>query len=112
MPRFRFRLRTLLIVVTLFALIPCGYVGWQAKIVRHRKWVLSHLETKPAASIDPWSRKDPEPVPWIRRTLGDEALDWIGVDSNASESDFNAVVAIPRPRLNESSWLVLAGCFE
>ena len=33
---FQFRLRTLLIGVTLFALIPCGYVGWQAKIVRER----------------------------------------------------------------------------
>jgi hypothetical protein len=30
--RFQFRLRTLLIGVTLLA-IPCGYVGWQAKIV-------------------------------------------------------------------------------
>jgi hypothetical protein len=33
--RFQFRLRTLLIGVTLLAGV-CGYVGWQAKIVRER----------------------------------------------------------------------------
>jgi hypothetical protein len=41
--RFQFRLRTLMIVVTLLA-IPCGYVGWQAKIVRERKSVLAEIE--------------------------------------------------------------------
>ncbi len=35
-PCFQFRLRTLMIVVTLLA-VPLGYVGWQAKIVRERK---------------------------------------------------------------------------
>jgi hypothetical protein len=34
--RFQFRLRTLMIAVTLLAL-PMGYVGWQATIVRERK---------------------------------------------------------------------------
>jgi hypothetical protein len=33
--RFQFRLRTLMIVVTLLA-VPLGYVGWSAKIVRER----------------------------------------------------------------------------
>jgi hypothetical protein len=33
---FQFRLRTLMIVVTLLA-VPLGYVGWQVKIVRERK---------------------------------------------------------------------------
>ena len=32
----QFSLRTLMISVTLLA-VPCGYVGWQAKIVRERK---------------------------------------------------------------------------
>jgi hypothetical protein len=34
--RFQFRLRTLLIGVTLLA-VPLGYVGWQVKIVRERR---------------------------------------------------------------------------
>ncbi len=42
--RFQFRLRSLLIGVTLFALIPCGYVGWQAKIVRERKAWAAHQQ--------------------------------------------------------------------
>jgi hypothetical protein len=41
--RFQFRLRTLMIVVTLLA-VPLGYVGWQAKIVRERKSVLAEIE--------------------------------------------------------------------
>jgi hypothetical protein len=36
--RFQFRLRTLMIVVTLLA-VPCAYVGWQKKIVLDRKAV-------------------------------------------------------------------------
>ena len=34
--RFQFRLRTLMIVVTLLA-VPCAYIGWQAKIVRAQR---------------------------------------------------------------------------
>jgi len=41
--RFQFRLRTLMIAVTLLALIPCGYVGWRAKIVRERKLMLDKV---------------------------------------------------------------------
>jgi hypothetical protein len=36
---FQFGLRTLLIVVALLAMV-CGYVGWQAKIVRQRQAML------------------------------------------------------------------------
>ena len=41
-PRFQFRLRTLLIGVTLLAVL-LGYVGWQAKIVRERKAILREV---------------------------------------------------------------------
>ncbi len=40
--RFQFRLRTLLIVVTLLAVV-CGYVGRQIEIVRERKSLLTLL---------------------------------------------------------------------
>ncbi len=43
MPRFQFRLRTLMIVVTLLA-VPLGYVGWQEKIVRQRKAMLNEIK--------------------------------------------------------------------
>jgi hypothetical protein len=42
---FQFSLRTLMIVVTLLAL-PLGYVGWQARIVRDRKVVLSAIRDR------------------------------------------------------------------
>jgi hypothetical protein len=40
--RFQFRLRTLMIVVAVLAL-PCAYVGWQAKIVRERRAMLTRI---------------------------------------------------------------------
>jgi hypothetical protein len=40
--RFQFRLRTLMITVTLLA-VPMSYVGWQAKIVRERKDLLHRV---------------------------------------------------------------------
>jgi hypothetical protein len=46
---FQFRLRSLLIGVTLAA-IPCGYVGWQAKIVRDRKAFLQTRNYLPGDS--------------------------------------------------------------
>jgi hypothetical protein len=39
---FQFSLRTVLIVVTLLA-VPLAYVGWQAKIVRERRWLLESV---------------------------------------------------------------------
>jgi hypothetical protein len=43
--RFQFRLRTLLIVVTLLG-VACAYVGWQAKIVRQRAVMLNWLQER------------------------------------------------------------------
>jgi hypothetical protein len=40
--RFQFRIRTMMIVVALLA-IPCGYVSWQAKIVRERRGELNRV---------------------------------------------------------------------
>src|SRR5438477_6176 len=42
--KLQFRLRTLMIVVTLLA-VPLGYVGRQAKIVRKRRWFQFRLRT-------------------------------------------------------------------
>jgi hypothetical protein len=41
--RFRFRLRTLMIGVTVLA-VPCAYIGWQAKIVREHEAALQRLK--------------------------------------------------------------------
>ena len=81
LPRFQFSLRTLLIVVTLLA-IPCGYVGWQAKIVRERNEFISRYN----CTLSSWSAFYHDPaIPWIRRFLGDEA--WVAIDLPISTSN-------------------------
>ena len=48
--RFQFRLRTLMIVVTLLAVV-CGYVSNQGAIVRQRKAILSQTSGQNAAGV-------------------------------------------------------------
>jgi hypothetical protein len=84
LPRFQFRLRTLMLVVTVLAL-PCAYVGWQAKIVRERRAMLGTIDAVggrylainagdlPAGMTGPG---------WIRRFLGDVAV--VEIDFHAS----------------------------
>jgi hypothetical protein len=67
---FQFSLRTLLIGVTLAA-IPCGYVGWQAKIVRDRK---AFLQTRYYLSCDSSPDVKPLRAPWMLRLLGAEPI--------------------------------------
>jgi hypothetical protein len=82
--RFQFRLRTLMIGVTLLAGV-CGYVGWQAKIVRERRAMLQTIEAaggQYAAVADgnlPAGMTGPN---WIRRLLGDVAV--VEIDFHAS----------------------------
>jgi hypothetical protein len=63
--RFQFRLRTLLLVVTLLA-VPLGYVGWQMRIVREREAFLETRYWLPSES----SPFDPVEAPWMLRVLG------------------------------------------
>jgi hypothetical protein len=84
---FQFRLRTLLIVVTLFC-VAGGYVAHQAMIVRERKTLLTRLNTNlGGASIgvgayriirSGWKEAlsdDQLPtISWLRNWLGDEAI--------------------------------------
>jgi hypothetical protein len=99
--RFQFRLRTLMIGITLLA-IPCAYVGWQAKIVRERQQALKALtdsgtviftrETDFAdadriagyhVDRDTW----PSEVPWLRQCLGDEHISTIDLPPSARPAD-------------------------
>jgi hypothetical protein len=64
---FQFSLRTLLIVVTLLAVV-CGYVGWQAKIVRERKAMLKNPQFCLACQLFEVAGRG---IPWIRWRLGD-----------------------------------------
>ena len=83
-PRFQFRLRTLMIGVTLLA-VPCAYISHEAKVVRERRAILRTIDTAggrflainegdlPAGMTGPG---------WIRRLLGDVAV--VEIDFHAS----------------------------
>jgi hypothetical protein len=75
LPRFQFRLRTLMIGVTLLA-VPCAYVGWQAAIVRVRLGILANFQDPP--HIIKWHTihlGDKSQAPGLlRRWLGDKEV--------------------------------------
>jgi hypothetical protein len=70
-PRFQFRLRTLLIGVTLLA-VASAYVGWQMKIVRARRAELNRVVDARLVGIV--GNDDERVIPWIRRVLGDQRV--------------------------------------
>lgn len=89
---FQFSLRTLLIGVTLAA-IPCGYVGWQVKIVRERKEMLKDFMARGGIC----TASEPQRAPLIRRLVSDE---WI------------AAIALPDALGNEYKMKVKAVFLE
>ena len=72
-----------MIGITLFALIPCGYVGWQAKIARERTGTRDDILRRGgivhADVIDRTGtgRVYVSRLSWIRELLGDHAMEWI-----------------------------------
>jgi hypothetical protein len=76
---FQFRLRTLLIGVTLFCVVVGGYIGWQTKIVRARQaWLSSNRQTWHEGYFTEYVRENPVARPsWIRLWLGDDSYSQI-----------------------------------
>ena len=109
MPRFQFSLRTLLIAVTVLA-IPCGWLGWQAKIVRDRIATAREIEHEGGrlrsfinTGVVPWP-KTPPTQPWYRRLFGDAIVDCIDLPpsmtsrQNEIQEQFPESEIIPRDR--------------
>jgi hypothetical protein len=67
-----------MIVVTLLA-IPCGYVGWQAKIVDERNAMITDLRNTEKVVFGLAEPGDNDQPPWIRRILGDQGIRYIGL---------------------------------
>jgi hypothetical protein len=87
--RFQFRLRTLMIGVTLLA-IPCAWVGWQVRIVSHRKALMEtlHQRNRGLSGLPNFVPEDKWPVlPWYRTLLGDTTWPGIFLDRNAFTDD-------------------------
>jgi hypothetical protein len=57
----------------------CGYVGWQARIVRERKAFRDNPDNW--CRIGVWRQDAPgaQNISWLRRQLGDEAVGKIGL---------------------------------
>lgn len=76
--RFQFRLRTLLIGVTLFCVVGGGYIGWQKRTViqrqRERAWVVGHGGSVAVGITYPNKSHYVPAVSWIRGVLGDRAV--------------------------------------
>lgn len=95
---FQFSLRMLLIGVTLVA-VACAYVGWQAKIVHERRWLLENVILRKGVVFP-----DPSPAhltaplpcrsaPWIRQLLDDVWIDEIRLDAKTSDEEFDEIAA-------------------
>ena len=87
--RFQFRLRTLLIGVTLLA-VPCAYVGWQTKTISERKASLDGMLKRGGIALAGISWPNGPPVArlsWIRERLGDQAMKWIVLPSGATAEE-------------------------
>ena len=91
--RFQFRLRTLMIGVTLLCVVG-GYLAIQARIVKHRNELMSRLRAGGGvrfllatdiedalrdmkAQTKPNALPNAPRIPWVRECLGDYAVWWI-----------------------------------
>jgi hypothetical protein len=93
---FRYSLRTMFVVVTVFAV----WLGWELKFIRDRKAMVDWINyngfacTAAEASPDLPPDKillDPSPrrvtIAFWRRWLGDEAVAYIGISTRAPDSE-------------------------
>ena len=112
---FRFSLRTLFLVVTVF----CLWLGWQASVVRERKSLLRSLENDPHLLFDPLhtsfgpgkmvltfgtltNHRDGPYVPWFRRMLGDDNVTSLGLPSEMTEEDLRRFkIAFPEAVISQ-----------
>ncbi len=101
--RFQFRLRTLMIVVTLLA-VACAHVAHEAKIVRERRnWLVAHLFA--ASSFPPHlillAQGSAEHNPSvIRLLLGDNSYKFIPVPASAPASvKEEAIILFPESKV-------------
>ena len=90
-------------VVTLLA-VPMGYIGWQAKIMRERK-ALQETQIAifhPASVVrqfEPSRFRKRTTIPWIRKLLGDEAMQVVSLRRYDAETIARLRAAFPEADL-------------
>jgi hypothetical protein len=94
--RFQFRLRTLMIGVTLLA-IPCGYVGWQLKWIRERHDEAAKYQTWTAVPIiqdNPNIGLKRTKAPWPLGWLGEDGMYLIAVPPSATKAETERLISL------------------
>jgi hypothetical protein len=90
-----------MIVVTLCAVIPCGYIGWQAKIFRDRVAAVNEIRgsggmiigvegLSPSALVPGLDYS----IPFLRRCLGDHAVFLIIYKYGITDDEFRRLRSI------------------
>jgi hypothetical protein len=84
--RFQFRLRTLMIVMTIMAMLcPLGvWLAREGQIVPERKIMREWIGTHGAVIFE---ESSPETLPWIRRIIGDRTVNHLVVIMRTRTTD-------------------------
>ena len=108
-PWFRFSLRTMLIVVTAL----CCWLAWESSVVQRRKAVMREFQATAAVhfttadDMAKWWPANAPPmkiakVPWVRRVLGDVAVQEIWYHQPPPEADLTRLKStFPEARMHE-----------
>jgi hypothetical protein len=102
-PRFQFSLRSLMIF-TMVVAVACGWVGWQAKIVRDRKSELNRTVNMRLVGID--SDDQAKAIPWVRRLFGDVSVNSISMPPDTTIDELDRLRALfPESRVTSDNRL-------
>lgn len=110
--RLQFRLRTLLIAITLFC-IARGYIEWQAKIVMDRKAAVSELlglggHIVGAEGLSPSTvvpHRDYS-IPFLPRLMGDHPVFWVIYKRGTTNDELHRLrIAFPEAVFDDDSVL-------
>ncbi len=91
---FQFRLRGLLVAVTLLAVF-MGWLGWELKFIRARKAALADGSVIGRLRPDELDFKELLPqatlatIPFWRRWFGDNAYQWLSVPAESTQADMD-----------------------
>jgi hypothetical protein len=98
---FQFSLRSLMIF-TMVVAVACGWVGWQAKIVRDRKSELNRAVNMRLIGIDSDDRA--KAIPWLRRLFGDVSVNSISMPPDTTIDELDRLRALfPESRVTSDS---------
>jgi hypothetical protein len=94
--------RAVLVVIALLAMLPLGWLGWQAAIVQYRRAMRERIQASGGTINTPGPlaiiQSDAD-IPKIRRLLGDEFYHAIIFDRPLTAADREAIAAFPEAQV-------------